>query len=385
MMNLNTVSNILTDLAQSSSDGIIQMLNPIQTVTNMWGFEEIMVPWREGYANGHMFDFVDSTIFHVLFVPFSRFVDLLIKLVPEILNQIGDPNEPGIPVRSEGFMLGDPEFHKYEVLKRLTKPFSFIDAFQRRHIIKTLTEIPGGLDIPESVLLSIREACPGLEHVYKDIPLGDFGGLGPHNLPLKTSQSYYEILLTIDDTEPRSMEPQGGKFDVAERWYHSPAFYKFYRSRLYEWFQQVNDKTENLNDLGLSNLDKLTVIDSLWPRTSVVTNMMGWETSGPVGLEESYSGGAYNLAYGGQHEYTGEANVDTNLKHSPFVFAGSMKTRAFAALDAPRTAILPFIGKELSSHLGMFKNFAECRKPIYINNEFYTEGFEKKMLAHYDT
>ena len=170
------------------------------------------------------------------------------------------------------------------------------------------------------------------------------------------------------------MEPQGSHFDLAERWYHFTTYYKFYKSRLYEWFIEGNAKTENLNDLGLSTLEKYLVIDSLWPRLTYVHNFMGWESSGPVDLQESYSGGATDVVDLPDWDYMSEAIYQYNYKLNINMFGGVMKTRARDALDAPQTIFLPFISKELSAHLRMFKNFAECHKPIYINNEFYMEG-----------
>ena len=378
-------TNYLIDTFNTCSDLVYKMLFPVQTETKAHGLEQIVWPIYDAYVTWHMFDFVDEAIGNLFYRPFAKCIDLLAQFGPKIIDAIYSSNEDGIPIRNQEFMVGNPEFYKYEIVKRLTESLGFFDAFQRRHIIKTLSEIPGGLDIPENVLVSLRVDCPGLESLYDHIPVTEFNGLGHEQLPIRTSLPSIELGITIDDKEPRSMEPQGSLYDLAERWYHTPTLYKFYKSRLYQWFIESNTKTENLNDLGLSNIEKLTVIDSIWSKPTLVNNFQGWETTGPMPLEDSYTGGVYDV--GRAEPWQDEEMVarnNWNFKNYLGVYVGPMKIRMHDALDAPQTTFLPFISKELRAHLGMFKNFAECRKPIYINNEFYMEGFETKMLAYFD-
>ena len=356
-------------------------ITPIQKNIATYGVEEIYTAGGP-YIQVTVFDFIDKIINGFVYLLID-IVEILSRLSIKIIDLIGNPDENGIPVRSEGFVIGDSEFFKYEILKKLTAPLNFFEAFHRRHIIKTLVGIPGGLDIPEDVLLSVRYTCEGLERFYEGMRDTSDSGLGKDQLPLKVPEFFHHARLTIDEDVPSSMKSQGNNFNRGRLWFTSPSYYKFYRSNLYEWFQQVNNKTQNLNDLGLSNLDKLAVLDNLWTRPGLSAGLLGMENLGPVNLDESYLGG---VSYVGKEPLARDSafRVTYNYRYAPQMIGATMKIRLFDALNDPRGVTIPFLSNEAVGHLGMFRNFGECHKPIFINNEFYMEGFENKFLAHYD-
>ena len=382
---MNSLVHILSHL----SEQIYRLFFSCGQYIDFNGIEEMFNPEVAGrpYIDFGIFDFVDQILYGFLSVIFV-IMNSLSKLYVEVTNRILDPNNHGVPVRDAYHRIGDSEYFTFELLKKMNSSFHSIDPFHRQNIMKTLEKIPGGLDIPESILLVITPDCEALQRFFENRGVifdpDALEGLGEYVNPLKSPLVWNELGLTIDDDEPASMKVQGINFDDnAILWYDEPTFYKFYKSKLWKWFEQTNSKTLNLNDLGLSYQDKMLVLDNLWPKTSFhPIDQLGYAKSGSYNMEESI--GTIGSNYDLERDTSTVVRHTMLYKHIPTVFGSTMKQRSFEALDGPRSTIIPFINHNMWSLIGMFKNFGECRKPIYINNEFYMEGFETKFLAHYD-
>jgi len=378
----STISQFAISVSHDLLEQANNVLFSLGHSINLFGIEEVCHPYgkNKAYMTVAAFDFVDEII--NIFVYLSSFmVDVLIKLYSQVTDSMTEGGNYGIPSRNLQFIIGDNEFFQFELIKKINSSLNFINAFDRRHIINTLAKIPGGLNVPEPVLLSLQSSSDGLNRFYENLGIyfNDHNeeGLGMDSNPLKTSQVWTDLQMIIDDDEPHSLQAQGFNFhDNATLWYNEQEFYKFYKSKLWKWFEQSNSKTENLNNLGLSNIDKMIVLDNLWMKAEFGINSLGFGSVSSPDINESLGSRSSTIDGGVRQLY--------NSQYGIVRFGSTMKQRTFDALDAPRATIIPFISHEALAHIGIFKNFAECAKPIYINNEFYMEGFEKKIPAHYD-
>ena len=371
------VINFSHDFLEKVSHAIFSLGHNINT----FGIEEVFQPYgkNKAYVSMGAFDFLDE-ILNILLYLLSFMIDVLIKSFSQITDSMTEGGNYGVPSRNLQFIIGDNEFFQFEFFKKIDSSLNFINAFDRQHIIKTLAKIPGGLNIPEPILLSLQSSSDGLNRYYENLGIyfdhHNEEGLGMNLNPLKTSQVWTDVNMIIDDDEPHSLQAQGFNFhDNATLWYNEHQFYKFYKSKLWKWFEQSNSETENLNNLGLSNIDKMIVLDNLWMKADFRINSLGFGSVTSSDINETLSN--RSAMEDGTRQFF-------HPQYGILRFGSTMKQRTFEALDAPRATIIPFISHEALAHIGIFKNFAECPKPIYINNEFYMEGFEKKIPAHYD-
>ena len=350
---MNLHLDLVTQTLIDGLNAINKLFFPFSTEIREYGID---LYTTDTYVKNHMFDFIDifaDYFFSLITIMFKLVLNTSKKLTDQIF---GHENE-GIAIHGINALIGDKGHYEYEIVNKISKILNSLVPFKRSSLIETLSKIPGGLDVP------------------KDVIAGNLGFQVDGN---KTA-NFKDMNVILDENILKSMQVMGPDYDKGFLYMSEPWYYRFYKSDLFKWFQNEVIKTVNLkDDLDLSRLEILDVLDDVWYNPIYEWGGMGYSIVGRRPLHDMYFG----------TEYDDITQMGTDLKMSVKSLGGIMKNREFDALNYPRNIfpffLSPFFSTELKAFFNIYQNIHECHKPLMINNEFYMEGFENNILAHYD-
>ena len=190
---ISNVSDTATNIFLDFVNWLPSLLFPFATEIKKYGLSSTSMATTDCYAHYHAFDFIDCLVMYFVNI-LSTILNLFFELIKKLTDLTIGQEENGIPIRGLNHLIGQSSnFHEYEVMNKFTRTLRSLDPFSHKHLIETLSKVPGGLDVPQPAVTGFN--------------------MGVHNQPEKLPASYREIGNVFDENVPSSMQKQGNLFE----------------------------------------------------------------------------------------------------------------------------------------------------------------------------